>query len=65
VAVVAVVHVGDPGEARAEAVADRLAAGEPRAVRVRAAGRLEHAVVGEEAHDPVEIVAVERVEQAL
>ena len=60
VRVVAIADVRDPGEARRERLADRLLADEPRAPRVAAARSLEHGVVGDVGHDPVEVVLIER-----
>src|SRR5579872_864041 len=62
--VLAVVDVGDAGEAGAEPLADLRLAHEPTAPRIRTARGLEYAVVREQRHDRVEVVAVETVEHA-
>ena len=57
---VAVVHVRDPTEARRHALTHLRTADEACPPRLRAARRLEDAVVGEERHDRVEVVTIER-----
>ena len=64
-AVVAVVDVGDAGEPRGETLAHLLTSLEPPTPRLGPARQLENAVVGEEAHDRVEVVRVEGVEHLL
>jgi hypothetical protein len=63
--VVAVLDVRDAVEPRLEALPDLLLADQSVPARRRPARRVEHAVVGEERHDRVDVVGVERVEQCL
>lgn len=62
---VAVMHVGEALEAPGQGPAHVLPALEPRAPGLAAPGHLQHAVLGEEAHDAVEVVRVEGVAQPL
>jgi hypothetical protein len=65
VALVVVDDVGDPVEPRPEPGADLLLADQPLPAGRRPARGVEHAVLGEEGHDRVEVVGVERVEQGV
>ena len=56
--------VGNPGEAGLEALPDLRFALEPAAPGIRAARHLEHAVLGEELHDRVNVVSIEGGEDA-
>ena len=61
VVALAVVDIGDPGEAGCQALADGRLAVESSPEWIGAARGLEDGVIGEEGHDCVQVVAVERV----
>ena len=63
--VVAVMYVGQTGETCRQAVANCRLADVAAAPGLGAARHLEHHVVGQEGHDAVEVVGVERVDQCL
>src|SRR5574338_1028641 len=65
VIVLAVVHVRDAGEAGGQALAHGGLALEPPAGRGGGARREGDGVIGEEGHDRVQVVAIERVEDCL
>jgi hypothetical protein len=57
------VDVRDPVEPRLESLPDLLLADESVAARSRPARRIEDTIVGEQGHDRVDVVGVERVQQ--
>src|SRR5712691_32218 len=63
VMVLSVVHIREAGETCRKAFADRRLADVPPAPRIWSARHLEDTVVGEVAHDRVQIVLIERGEE--
>ena len=65
VAVVAVVDVGNAVEPRLDPLPDLLPAHQPPTSRSGPAWHVHDAILGEEGHDRVDVVGVERVEEGL
>src|SRR5260221_8384085 len=63
--VLVVVHIRDAGEPRAQRLRHGGCTNRPTAPRIGAARHLQHAILAEKAHDAVEIVVIEGVENGL